>query len=259
MSIDQVLYHQEGPIAYLTFNRPEARNAMTFAMYERLEAICEQVDADDSVRVLVLQGAGGKAFVAGTDISQFKAFNSSQDPLDYEARIERVVSRLEAVKKPTIAAVQGFAVGGGCMLALTCDLRVCTPDAKFGAPIAKTLGNCLATGNVARLVDLIGPALTKEIIFTARMVGAAEAKELGLVNFIVEPDQFQAKVTEVATQIAANAPLTLRATKEIVRRIQAHRRLKEANDMILSCYMSDDFKEGVAAFLEKRPPNWQGR
>lgn len=259
MSTEHLLYEQEGAIAYVTFNRPEARNAMTFDMYQRLAEACDRVDADDSVRVLVLQGAGDKAFVAGTDISQFRAFHEPQDAIAYEERIERVVSRLESVTKPTIAAVNGYATGGGCMLALACDLRVATPAARFGVPIARTLGNCLAIGNYARLMDLVGPALTKELIYTARMVEADEAKALGLVGEIVPAAELSERVKALATQIAAHAPLTLQVTKEAVRRIQAHRRPSREQDLSLTCYMSEDFREGVAAFLEKRPPVWKGK
>ncbi|ACZ39224.1 enoyl-CoA hydratase/isomerase family protein [Sphaerobacter thermophilus] len=254
-----LLFERRGPVAWVTFNRPESRNAMTFAMYDGLARICDAVEADPEVRVLVLTGAGDKAFVAGTDISQFQTFTEPQHALDYEARIDGVIGRLEALARPTIAMVRGYAVGGGASIALACDLRICTPDARFGIPIARTLGNCLSMNNYSRLVDLIGPARTKEIIFTARMVGAEEAKAIGLVNEIVAPEELEARVTEVAEQIAANAPLTIQVTKESVRRVLAHRRPERSEELILRCYMSEDFREGVRAFLEKRKPQWQGR
>ncbi|HQX63922.1 MAG TPA: enoyl-CoA hydratase, partial [Thermomicrobiales bacterium] len=186
-----VLFERRGRVAWVTFNRPEARNAMTFAMYDRLASICDEVEADPEIRVLVLTGAGEKAFVAGTDISQFRAFSGPQDAIDYEARIEGALARLESLARPTIAAVRGYAVGGGAQIALTCDLRVCTPDAKFGVPIARTLGNALSMSGYARLVDLVGPARAKAIIFTADMVTAEQAQAIGLVNEIVAPEEFQ--------------------------------------------------------------------
>jgi 1,4-dihydroxy-2-naphthoyl-CoA synthase len=164
----ELLYERRGAVAFLTFNRPAARNAMTFAMYEGLYAACEHVDADDRVRVFVLRGAGDKAFVAGTDISQFQAFSTAADALDYEQKINRYLGRLEAVRKPTIAAIRGYCVGGGAVIALACDLRLASADARFGVPVARTLGNTLATQNVGRMVALLGDGLTKELLFTTR-------------------------------------------------------------------------------------------
>ena len=254
-----LLFERQGPLAVVTFNRPEARNAMTFAMYEGLVAACESVDQEPEIRVLILRGAGGKAFVAGTDISQFQAFQAPEDALQYEERISRVVSRLEAVTKPTIAAIEGFAVGGGASLALACDLRYATPESKIGVPIARTLGNCLAMENYARILDLLGPARTKEMIFRARLIEATEAHAAGLFNAVVPAPELWATVQAVATEIAGHAPITIRVTKEAIRRIQAHRRAPGGEDLVLQAYMSDDFKEGVRAFLEKRKPVWTGR
>lgn len=255
----ELLYRTEGPLAFVTFNRPEARNAMTWAMYERLYELCDEIDADPEVRVVIFQGAGDRAFVAGTDISQFQEFTEAHHALDYEARIERILGRLERLARPTIALVRGYAVGGGLALAACCDLRYCTPDAKFGAPVARTLGNCMAIGNFARLVDLIGPMRTKELLFTATFASAEQGLGLGLVTEIVVMEQIEARVREVATQIAGNAPLTVRATKEAVRRLAEHRRPGGGDDIILSCYLSEDFREGMTAFLEKRSPVWKGK
>jgi enoyl-CoA hydratase len=254
-----VLYEQSGAIATVTFNRPRARNAMTWAMYDALVRICDAVEADSEIRVLILTGAGDKAFVAGTDISQFRVFSEGQDALDYEARLDGVIGRLEGLARPTIAAIRGYAVGGGASIALACDLRLCTPDARLGVPVARTLGNCLSINQYARLVDLIGPAQTKELIFTAKLVEAADAKAMGLVNEIVAPEALTDRVREVAEQIAGHAPLTIQITKEAVRRVLVHRRPPRADDLILKAYLSEDFREGVSAFLEKRKPNWKGK
>ena len=193
-----VLFERRGAVAWLTFNRPESRNAMTFAMYDEIVNVYDEIESDPDIRVLVLTGAGEKAFVAGTDISQFQTFTDPQHALDYEASIDKVITRLEMLARPTIAAIRGYAVGGGASIALACDMRIVTPDAKFGVPIARTLGNCLATSAYARLIDLIGPARTKELIFTASMVGAEDAKSIGLANEIVEHEQLEARVTEIA-------------------------------------------------------------
>jgi enoyl-CoA hydratase/carnithine racemase len=261
VSTSRTLFAVDGPVAFFTFNRPEARNAMTWDMYEALVDACERVDEAEALRVFVLRGEGGKAFVAGTDISQFTRFASRDDALAYERRIDGVIDRLERVSAATIAQVEGVAAGGGCAIALACDLRVCTPDARFGVPIARTLGNCLSAANYARLLDLIGPARVKDLLFTGRLIDAAEAASLGLVTLMVDASAIDAAVRELAVTIAANAPLTIRATKEAVRRIQASRRIDptQADDLIAACYSSDDFKEGVAAFLAKRPPLFKGR
>ena len=184
------LFEINGPIATLTFNRPEARNAMTWEMYEALVAACDRADGDPNVRVLILRGAGGKAFVAGTDISQFQSFTDRADGIKYEERLDHVLDRLERVTKPTIAQVQGVAAGGGCAIALTCDLRVATPESTFGIPIARTLGNCLSAASYSRLLDHLGPGRVKDLLFTGRLVSGEEARDLGLVNRLVADDVF---------------------------------------------------------------------
>lgn len=256
-----VLVEITGPIASVTFNRPDARNALTWEMYDGLVAACDRVDAATEVRVLVIRGAGGKAFAAGTDIGQFSSFSSREDAIRYERRLDAVIDRLERVGAATIAQVQGAATGGGCAIALACDLRVCTPEARFGVPIARTLGNCLSAANYARMIDLLGPARTKDLLLTGRLMDAAEAAAAGVVARVVEAEAIDAAVHDLASAIAVNAPLTIRATKEAIRRIQAGRRPPAGaiDDLIEACYLSADFKEGVAAFLAKRAPRFTGR
>jgi enoyl-CoA hydratase len=261
LSTIHAAYETHGRLATLTFNRPEARNAMTWDMYEALVDACDRVDRDPDVRVFILRGAGGKAFVAGTDIRQFASFRSPEDATNYESRIDEVLDRLERVTKATIAQVQGVAAGGGCAIALTCDLRVATPESTFGIPIARTLGNCLSGASYSRLVDLLGPGPVKDMLFTGRLLNAAEAHSLGLVNRIEPADAIERTVEAYALEIASNAPLTLRATKEMIRRIMTQRRLPAGDDLdlITMCYTSADFREGVEAFLAKRKPVWTGR
>jgi enoyl-CoA hydratase/carnithine racemase len=255
---DEVLITRDGPVMTLTFNRPAARNAMTWHMYERLYQTCEEVDADASVRVLVLRGAGGKAFVAGTDISQFQVFDTAEEGIEYERDGDRRMDRLERVRKPVIAQIDGYAVGGGFRIAAACDIRIATPAARFGAPIARTLGNCLSMAAYSSLVDLFGPSRLKEMIFTARLVDAQEAHAAGFVHEVVGAEQIDARVRALAELIASHAPITLSVTKEAVRRIQAARRVPGGEDLIAHTYTSADFKEGVRAFLDKRPPRWTG-
>ena len=254
------IFETDGPLAILTFNRPDARNAMTWEMYQALVEACDRVDHDADVRVFILRGAGGKAFVAGTDIAQFQTFRDREDGLKYEEKLDHVLDRLERVNKPTIAQVQGVAAGGGCAIALTCDLRVATPESTFGIPIARTLGNCLSGASYSRLVDLVGPGVVKDLLFTGRLVSGTEAQAIGMVNRLVSADEIERTVRELAATLASNAPLTLRATKEMIRRVLAKRRLAAGDDadMVEMCYMSNDFHEGVAAFLDKRKPKWTG-
>jgi enoyl-CoA hydratase/carnithine racemase len=258
--VSEAIFEAAGPVASLTFNRPEARNAMTWAMYQALADACDRVDADEGARVFVLRGARN-AFVAGTDIRQFTEFRSGEDGVAYERRMEDVLDRLERVRVPTIAQIEGVAAGGGCIIACACDLRVCTPAATFGVPIARTLGNCLSTANHSRLAELIGPARTKDLMFTGRLMHASEAAAAGLVSRLVAAEDIDREVRDLAATIASMAPLTLRTTKEAIRRIVRQQRLAPAasDDLISGVYGSADFREGVAAFVEKRTPRFTGR
>jgi len=255
-----LLFDVSGGVAKITINRPEARNACTFEMYEKLAQACEAVNADDSIKVLIVTGAGEKAFSAGTDISLFKDFKTPADALGYESFMDRVLGGLDSCRVPTIAAIAGACTGGGGAIASCCDLRIGTEDTKFGFPIARTLGNCLSVKNLARLASLVGPSRVKDMIFTARLIEAKEALQIGLLTEVVKDRAaLDARVADLAGQIASFAPLTLRATKEAFRRMQAQERQEQDEDLILMCYMSDDFREGMAAFLEKRAPQWKGR
>lgn len=254
-----LIHERRGDAAWITLNRPEARNALTFAMYEELAKICAEANDDPTLRVIVIRGAGDKAFASGTDINQFRAFKTPQDSLDYEARIDRILTALEQCRVPTIAAIAGACTGGGAAIAACCDLRVAARNVKIGFPIARTLGNCLSSASLSRLTALIGPARVKHLIFTARLVEADEALASGLVHELVEDlPALQRRAEELATQVAGNAPLTLRATKEGLRRLQQRLSADEAEDLIVMCYTSRDFREGMDAFLNKRPPQWSG-
>jgi enoyl-CoA hydratase len=256
---DDLLFELHDGIGKVTFNRPQARNAFTFAMYERLAQICEQANGDRTIKVLVLQGAGDKAFASGTDINQFRAFKSPQDALEYEARIDRVQTALEQCRVPTIAAISGACTGGGGAIAACCDLRIGTKTTRIGFPIARTLGNCLSMASISRLTALVGPARVKDLIFTARLVGAEEAAAIGLLTEVVEDHPALTKrADELATTVAGNAPLTLSATKQALARLMRRLTREEGEDLILMCYMSHDFREGMDAFLNKRPPHWLG-
>ena len=256
---DAVIELRDSGILRLTFDRPRARNAMTFEMYDVLEQTARRANEDAAVTALVVTGASG-AFVAGTDIAQFADFRTAEQAYAYEERMDRVLGALEAVRKPTIAAIAGATTGGGLAIAAACDLRIATAGATFGMPIARTLGNCLSLGNLVRLAALIGIARVKELIFTARIISADEAKAFGLVNEVVADEPaLRARVDELARSMSTHAPLTLWATKEGLRRIREKMLPEEGRDLVALCYTSEDFGEGVRAFMEKRKPVWKGK
>lgn len=256
---NDLLFDVKDGVGRATFNRPQARNAFTFEMYERLAQICGQANDDRSIKVLVFQGAGDKAFASGTDINQFRAFKTPEHAIEYESRIDRVLTALEECRVPTIAAINGACTGGGAGIAACCDLRIGTKTTRMGFPIARTLGNCLSMSNISRLAALIGPARVKDLIFTARLIGADEAAGAGLLTEIVEDlAGLQRRADELARLISGNAPLTLSATKQALARLQKRLSREEGQDLILMCYMSRDFREGLDAFLNKRQPQWAG-
>jgi enoyl-CoA hydratase len=257
MDEGEVRFAREGNIAKVTFDRPSARNAMTWRMYEQLYAICCEIRADPSVRVAVFRGAGGKAFVAGTDISQFLTFNSGEDGISYEQRMESFLEAIESIPVPTLAVIEGWAIGGGLAIASVCDLRIATPGTRFGVPIARTLGNCLSMANYARIVAALGPARAKRMLLLADMITAEEALSAGFVIGVVEPADIERRVSEICERLAGNAPVTMRVSKEAIRRL-LHAGLPDGDDLVRTCYGSEDFRLGVRAFVDKREPQWQG-
>jgi enoyl-CoA hydratase len=248
----------DGAVASVVFDRPAARNAMTWAMYEQLSAICERLAVEPGIRVVSFRGAGGEAFVAGTDIEQFKQFKDGADGVAYEKRIDECMAKLEALPIPTVAVIEGWAVGGGLAIATACDIRIATPSARLGVPIARTLGNCLSIGNLARLVAAFGRPRVQRMLIGAEILKAEEALSCGYLAEIVAGDAIDAAASALCQRLAALAPVTQAVTKEGLRRLLVHH-LPDAQDLIERSYGSDDFHEGVAAFSEKRGPVWRGR
>ncbi len=258
MSEDHVLLERQGPVARITLDRPEARNALTIAMYERLEAICHELAQAPDLRVVTLRGAGGKAFAAGTDIAHFQDFTSGEDGIAYEERIDRCIGAIARLPLPTLAIVDGYAVGGGLAIAAACDLRIATPDASFGIPVAQTLGNCLSAASHARLVAGFGVARTKRILLLSQMIGAEEALQAGFLVEIAAPEAIDARASTIVETLRTAAPITLAVTKEALERL-AQANLPEIDDLVRRTYGSEDFREGVAAFMARRKPVWRGR
>lgn len=258
MSDGEVRLVREGAVATIWFDRPQARNAMTWAMYEGLATACASLQTDSSVRVVVLRGAGGKAFIAGTDIAQFLEFATPEQGVAYEEKMEAYLGALEALPMPTLCVVEGWAIGGGLAIAACCDLRVATAGSKFGVPIARTLGNCLSLANYARIVAHLGVSRAKRMLLMAENVAAEDALAAGFVMDVLAPEAIDARIAEICERLQGNAPVTMRVTKEAIRRLTLTGLPADA-DLIRGAYGSDDFHAGVKAFVDKRTPQWRGR
>ena len=250
-NVGNVVWDIRESVGIVTLNRPDARNALTWDMYDALVEACEAAEADKNVRVLIIRGAGG-AFSAGTDIAQFKDFDGAAG-VAYEKRLEAVIDRIERLPLITIAEVDGVAAGGGCAIAIACDLRMCSERAVFGVPIARSLGNVLSITNTARMVDLIGIAATKDVLLTGRLIDAQEARQCGLATEVLSSDNLSDEVLKRAEDLATRKRSTVEATKATLLLLRDHRRpkLSAANDIVKECYGSDDFKDGVSAFVKK--------
>ena len=251
-------YRRDGAIGHVLFDRPQARNAMTWAMYDELAAICRQVNEEPGLRAVTFRGAGGKAFIAGTDIAQFRAFRGGDDGIAYEEKMEGIIGGVEALPVPTLAVIEGFAIGGGLAIAAACDLRIATPGSRFGVPIARTLGNCLSIANYARLVAALGASRAKRMLLLAENLSAEEALAAGFLGEIVQAGELDRRVGELCARLAQHAPITMRVSKEAIGRL-LHAGLPQGDDLVRACYGSDDFRLGVEAFVDKREPRWTGK
>jgi enoyl-CoA hydratase/carnithine racemase len=261
MSSDKILGHVENGIGHIVFNNPEKRNAVSLDMWQRVAELLDDYEKDPAVRLLVLSGAGGKAFVSGADISKFGSERSTEEAVAEYGRVTgEVYTRLQEFPKPTIAKISGYCVGGGVAVAACCDMRICDEGSKFGVPAAK-LGLGYQAKYVKRLSDIVGPSFTKEIFFTARLFDSAEAKDMGLVNRVVPADELDAYVADYAERITANAPLTILALKAAVGELgkdAEERDMARCDALVDDCFKSQDYKEGRRAFLEKRKPEFTG-
>ena len=256
--VAQVIVELRDKIAYVTFDHVAARNAMTVAMYESLKSICENLAKNPNIRVVIFRGAGGKSFVSGSDIAQFTRFKSGEDGVRYEEAIHDYLNPLATLPMPTIAVIDGMAVGGGLAIATCCDFRIATPEAKFGVPIARTLGNCLYPGNIAWLVAHMGMNIVRRMLLLAEMVPASELKTQGYLLATYEADHIGKEADALAERLAKLAPITQKASKLAMARMIANQ-LPDCQDLIRETYGSDDFKNGVASFLKGEPPVWSGK
>lgn len=252
----QVVYLRDGLTGRITFDRPAARNAMTPEMYRQFAAACREASADAGIRLVVLRGTGGKAFVAGSDIAQFLDFDDAEDGIRYEREMESHLEALLAITVPVVAIIEGWAVGGGLNIAACADLRLATPGSRFGVPIARTVGNCLAMSNYARLVAGFGEGRAKRMLLLGEMIEAEEALTAGFLMRIVAPAEIDATLASLAETITAESPVSLRVSKQALQRLGRH--APEGDDLIREAYGSADFREGVRSFLDKRKPNWKG-
>ncbi len=254
----QVLFELKGNIAYITFDHVIARNAMTVGMYQNLKTICIDIAKNPQVRVAIFRGAGGKSFVSGSDIAQFSSFTNGQDGVRYEEAIDDYLAPLASLPIPTIAVVDGMAVGGGLAIASCCDFRISNHEAKFGVPIAKTLGNCLSASNIAWLVAHLGINLVKRMLLLAEMISAKELVQQGYLFATYETDELSKEAQDLAERLTVLAPITQKSTKLVLARLLKNQ-LPDCQDLIAETYGSNDFKNGVASFLRGEPPVWTGK
>jgi enoyl-CoA hydratase/carnithine racemase len=261
LGVEKLVGRKDGAIGWMIFNNPERRNAVSIDMWRAIPDVLAAFEADPEVRVVVFTGAGDRAFVSGADISQFEAERSdSAAEARYSGASAAANAAMAGIAKPTIAMIRGYCIGGGLAVALTCDLRICSADARFAIPAAR-LGLGYGFGGVKALIDVVGPSVAKDILFTARHLSAEEALRVGLVNRVTETPALEPVVREYAAMIGANAPLTLRAAKLAAReavRDPDKRRLADVEAAVAACFDSADFKEGRTAFMEKRTPVFRG-
>ena len=262
LQTEKMLAYVEDGVGWITFNQPEKRNAVSMAMWEAIPEISDDFASADDVRVVVLKGAGDKAFVSGADISEFEKIRSTPEQIEvYDATISVANTALRLLEKPLIAMIRGFCVGGGMAIALTADLRISADDGQFGVPAAK-LGLGYGYGGIKELMNIVGPSYAKEIFFTGDRFSAFDAEKMGLVNRVVPVDELEATVTALARTIANNAPLTVKAAKAAINegtKNPDERDLDRIAAMVEACFNSEDYKEGRSAFMEKRKPRFQGR
>jgi enoyl-CoA hydratase/carnithine racemase len=261
-STTEIIRKRQGSVEWFIFNRPHVRNAETEWMDEELVRVCTNVNADPTVKALVFTGVASETpcFTSGADFSRLRSVNSMADIRKLEDSGERLSSAIESVRVPTIAAMAGPAIGGGVLIAASCDIRIASPSLRFGFPLARSSGSCLSMRNLARLSNLIGYQHTKELVMSARLLNANELAEAGALNEIVpdEPALFT-RAQQIAESYADLAPLTIWATKEAMRRLRDFAIPPHADaDILAACYLSQDFREGIAAFREKRKPRWRG-
>jgi len=262
LTTSKMIAEKDGPIGRLIFNNPARHNAVSLEMWQGLAQIMDDFDHDDAIRVIVVTGAGGKAFVSGADISEFKEKRASEEAaVAYAKTSESARVKLQETLKPTIAMIRGYCIGGGLATALSCDIRIAAEGSRFGVPAAK-LGLGYAYDGIKRLIDLVGPAFAREIFYTARQFTAEEALAMGLINRLVPSDELESYVKNYCDTIAVNAPLTIRSAKVAVREAlkpEAERDLDLCKRLVAECFASEDYTEGRTAFMEKRRPVFKGR
>ncbi len=261
MTTEKMLSRVEEGVGYITFNNPEKHNAVSIEMWDALEKILDEFRSSKEIRVIVLNGAGGKSFVSGADISKFDKERSSKDAvLSYNKRTQKVYELLETFPKPTIAMIDGYCIGGGLNLAVCCDIRICSEKSKFAMPAAKlSLGYPFSS--IKRLFDVMGPGMAKHFMFTAEKISASEALACGLVQKLVSAENIETYVRDYALTISHNAPLTIKAMKQIgieILKNPDERDLLLCEQLASACFDSEDYKEGRKAFMEKRKPNFKG-